>query len=66
MLSLRPLRQRRSLLTALRALSTIFNSAGTQIVNLDDQRTVVKVQGDTLVPYLQARLLCKALYRAMA
>ncbi|KAL4430191.1 hypothetical protein ABPG77_004973 [Micractinium sp. CCAP 211/92] len=53
MLSLRPLRQRRSLLTALRALSTSFNCAGTQIVNLDDQRTVVKVQGDTLVPYLQ-------------
>ncbi|KAL4434123.1 hypothetical protein ABPG75_000564 [Micractinium tetrahymenae] len=53
MLTLRLLRQRGSLVVGARALSTAAGSGGTQIVNLDDQRTVVKVQGETLLPYLQ-------------
>lgn len=53
MLSLRLLRERGSLLIASRSLSTTADTHGTQIVNLDDQRTVVKVQGETLLPYLQ-------------
>lgn len=63
MLSLRLLRERGSLLIASRSLSTTADTHGTQIVNLDDQRTVVKVQGETLLPYLQARRLGKRLAR---
>lgn len=63
MLALRLLRERGSLLVASRALSTSPKSTATQIVNLDDQRTVIKVSGETLVPFLQVKYILKTLRR---
>lgn len=63
MLSLRLLRQSRGALqSACRSLTTASAAAGASIVCLDDVRAVLRLEGDTLLPYLQARSVIRMMF----